>query len=728
MKKSKQIIKVIVCLMLLVITVPFSTHAKENEKSTLTINEANDFIVPVNRITNVPAGYIGIYTSQDLQNIANNLSGNYIIMNDLNMDGAEYYPIGDDANSFKGVLDGNGYTISNLKINTSRTLVGLLGKNDGTVKNIRIADLIISGDIYTSGIVFGTIAGNNGGKIENCYFDTGSIKINVKTNFNDGGIRVGGIAGINNGSITNCYKKATIEQSSDWLSSDVGGIAGANFGNITNCYNNGNVTAQSSKFPSCAGGIIGTNIYYGKVNNCYNSGNIYAVSLGPSSYDSYAGGIAGYSSGVDTYPSISNCYNTGSISATSTGDSYSGGISGYSDKYGPISNCYNLGGLRAENTTSNKPGYTGGITGADYEHKSCYYPESRTSNAFAKMLDKSQYLGFDFGADWNMDLQSVYPFPTLKGLSHKENAMCSVHTWAEKIVVNLPSGTDGKINLYTCTLCGSIRTGDCPLAEHLWNTNPVIHQEPTCTQAGDGTFTCTVCKMEERQMIPPLGHDYPARWTIDKSPTYLEPGSKSRICKRCGEVEVMATPMKPLPFNDVTDEDWYISNVRYVYANQIMTGLTDDTFGGAANLSRAQFAVILHRMEGMPQVSYSPKFPDVGADLWYTDAIMWANEHSIVTGYLDGSFGINDSITREQMATMMYRFAKYKGYDTSASAELDFPDRGLVSDFALKSMNWAVGAEIISGNADQTLAPQGTASRAVCATIIQRFQSKFEEK
>ena len=114
--------------------------------------------------------------------------------------------------------------------------------------------------------------------------------------------------------------------------------------------------------------------------------------------------------------------------------------------------------------------------------------------------------------------------------------------------------------------------------------------------------------------------------------------------------------------------------------------------------------------------------------MWYTDAIMWANEHSIVTGYLDGSFGINDSITREQMATMMYRFAKYKGYDTSASAELDFPDRGLVSDFALKSMNWAVGAEIISGNADQTLAPQGTARRAVCATIIQRFQRKFEEK
>ena len=94
----------------------------------------------------------------------------------------------------------------------------------------------------------------------------------------------------------------------------------------------------------------------------------------------------------------------------------------------------------------------------------------------------------------------------------------------------------------------------------------------------------------------------------------------------------------------------------------------------------------------------------------------------------EGTFGPGDNITREQMAVMMYRYAKFKGYDITASADLSsFTDYKDVSDFSEKALKWAVGAGVISGNEDGTLAPQGEASRAVCATIIQRFVEKCAE-
>ena len=189
------------------------------------------------------------------------------------------------------------------------------------------------------------------------------------------------------------------------------------------------------------------------------------------------------------------------------------------------------------------------------------------------------------------------------------------------------------------------------------------------------------------------------------------------------------TTSEPLPFHDVGSIDWFYESVRYVYDNELMTGLNETTFGPYENLARAQFAVILHRMNGSPDMEYTNKFPDVADNQWYTDAILWASDIGVVTGYEDtGKFGPGDNINREQMAVMMYRYANYLGYDTSARADISkYTDAGNVNEFSKEAMSWAVGEGIITGKYNETqLDPQGNASRAECATIIMRFIESYK--
>ena len=159
-----------------------------------------------------------------------------------------------------------------------------------------------------------------------------------------------------------------------------------------------------------------------------------------------------------------------------------------------------------------------------------------------------------------------------------------------------------------------------------------------------------------------------------------------------------------------------------------MTGLNQTKFAPGQSVARAQFAVILYRMNGEPDVEYTKKLPDVEKGIWYADAVLWASDLGIVTGYSNtGKFGPADSITREQMAVMMYRYAIRRGYDVSKKADFGkFSDSFRVSKFAEDAMQWAVGMGIIAGKDNGTkLDPQGNASRAECATIIMRFVEKY---
>lgn len=176
-------------------------------------------------------------------------------------------------------------------------------------------------------------------------------------------------------------------------------------------------------------------------------------------------------------------------------------------------------------------------------------------------------------------------------------------------------------------------------------------------------------------------------------------------------------------YTDVPVGAWFYDSVADVSAKELMTGLNETTFGPAETLGRAQFATVLYRMAGSPEVAYDAKFPDVPDGQFYSIPITWASSIGVVTGYDDtGLFGTTDPINREQMATMLYRYANQLGLDTSARADYTvFPDGSNVNAFASEAMQWAVGTSLITGNGDGTLAPQDHVNRAVCATMISRF-------
>lgn len=188
-----------------------------------------------------------------------------------------------------------------------------------------------------------------------------------------------------------------------------------------------------------------------------------------------------------------------------------------------------------------------------------------------------------------------------------------------------------------------------------------------------------------------------------------------------------------LPFTDVQQGDWFCNSVEYIYDQSIMTGLTPDTFGPYETCSRAQLAVMLYRMEGEPAVEYKDIFPDVPDDdeLFFVDAVMWAQQNGVITGYTEGAtaglFGPEDEITREQVATILYRYAKYKKYDLTVSEDWNsYPDSGKVSGFAQEGMAWAVAQGILTGKTDTgTLEPLQNIARAEMATMFTRFAEKF---
>jgi len=185
---------------------------------------------------------------------------------------------------------------------------------------------------------------------------------------------------------------------------------------------------------------------------------------------------------------------------------------------------------------------------------------------------------------------------------------------------------------------------------------------------------------------------------------------------------------------DVATDSWMWSFVKYAYDNDIMSGVGFDAngkviFAPDGTLTREQFAQVIFNKEGALAGSLNNPFSDVKQD-WYTDAVLWANEKGIASGYDDGRFGISDKITREQLAMMLYNYADYKGYDLSGMVALEeFADVENVSEWAETALQWAVANEIMAGMPTEEgtmLKPKGEATRAQCATMIYNFIEAFE--
>lgn len=254
----------------------------------------------------------------------------------------------------------------------------------------------------------------------------------------------------------------------------------------------------------------------------------------------------------------------------------------------------------------------------------------------------------------------------------------------------------------------------------------------TCTEDGSKTVVCEDCgETLSTEVIPATGHSF-GDWTVTKEATCFEDGEESRTCSVCECVETRPIfansdncPSKA--FTDLDAKAWYHEGVDYALTNSLMNGVGGGKFEPDGQLTRAQLVTVLYRAAGEPDTGKQVNpFTDVADDTWYTKAVIWAANNGIVNGVAKNTFAPDASITREQIAAMLYRYAGAKAVKEDKLSA--FPDAAKTSDWAKEALNWAVASGLINGVADANgtanLEPQATATRAQIATILMRWLEK----
>lgn len=189
----------------------------------------------------------------------------------------------------------------------------------------------------------------------------------------------------------------------------------------------------------------------------------------------------------------------------------------------------------------------------------------------------------------------------------------------------------------------------------------------------------------------------------------------------------------PLPtsvYSDVDKEAWYAEGVHWASVNGVMNGVGGGLFDPNGSISRAMLVTMLWRLEQEPETEYDMSFDDVPEDAWYTGAVRWATANGIVDGYSPERFGPNDSVSREQLATILWRYAADQGVDTTAGEAFNlgvFVDAEYIADWAWSAMSWAAGTGLMGSVGNERISPESEATRAQVATILMRFCTKIAE-
>lgn len=194
------------------------------------------------------------------------------------------------------------------------------------------------------------------------------------------------------------------------------------------------------------------------------------------------------------------------------------------------------------------------------------------------------------------------------------------------------------------------------------------------------------------------------------------------LCMLSSLVPSIAMAEEDVLFNDVNKNDWFYDSVNYVTEKGLMNGMEENAFYPSGDTTRGMMVTVLYRMEGSPEVKTENKFVDVPADAYYKKAVDWATENAIVDGFGDGTFAPTNPITREQLATIFYRYAGLKGEDIAVRAELsEFSDADTIREYAKEPIAWAVGIGLMNGMNDGIFSPQTNAMRAQIATMLYRY-------
>lgn len=287
--------------------------------------------------------------------------------------------------------------------------------------------------------------------------------------------------------------------------------------------------------------------------------------------------------------------------------------------------------------------------------------------------------------------------------------------------------TEGYSGDTYCVDCGAkLATGAVvPATGHHYDDG-VVSKAATCTTDGERTYLCPDCGSTYTSVIKAPGHTF-GDWEVTKPATPTMKGEETRTCIVCGAEEtrdIKATGYDKCCYRVFKDcptpelKVWYHEAIDYVVDAGLMNGTSTSTFEPNGTMTRAMIVAVLYRMADSPKVTALSSFNDVDRDAWYAEPIAWAQDTKIVTGYSDVKFGPNDPVTREQIATILWRNA---GRPESKDADMDlFTDIDKISAYAENAMRWAVAEGILNGD-NYRLKPADKATRAEFACMITRL-------
>lgn len=667
---------------------------------------------------------------------------------DIDMSGGNYMPIGgqylmkknDSAtklgSSFCGVLDGQGHSITiksdrhcsngNYGDGQSIGLIGRLGVHDNDPASLRpsgagVRNLAVYGSVKGNrsvGGIVGKIGKTSGGAfIENCANFASVSGTDAKG--------TGGIVGAawNGGEIRNCYNAGKINNSHNAY----GGIAGSNEIRLVNCYNIGAVTGAGTS------AAVATENGGGSYVNCYwlagtadmgvynvTTGGVVMKTAAEMKSEDFLGTL-GSAFAKDTqninkgYPVLA-WQSSGAPTGTGTTSSVT------------VESATTVSGGKATTTV------TGAAVTAGIE-------------AAAGAGEKTLVIKADAGGKEAASTTVSIPKASVQEISNAalnltvQAADGSRVTLAPETMASLTGQATGstlEINVTSETKQAAadiISSADSLDGEDVDMDNSLV---VSVTVKSDGK-AITGFSGSMAIDLPADG----AKYTVGETYKVYQisaDGSVEVITGTCVKVDgvvyvrlsvshlssFVVTQEKTEGFDDVKPGAWYHDAVAYVTEKGLMNGTGDKIFSPNSNMTRAMLMTVLYRLEGKPAVTGANSFTDVASGQWYTDAVIWADANKIVDGYGNGLFGTNDSVTRQQMAAILYRYAQYKGYDMTKAADLSaYTDAAVIADWALAGMKWAGAEGLITGRTASTLAPGGAATRGEVATILMRFCETF---
>ncbi len=666
-----------------------------------------------------------------------------------------------------------GGTVQNLTVSGTVSggmhVGGIAGQNNGSVKNC-----YNTGAVSGSGWYVGGVVGDNRGTVENCY-NTGTV-----TGTDD---YVGGVVGYNSSIVENCYNTDTVTGNNF-----VGGVVGDNGGSVKNCYNTGEVNSRGNSVGGVVGNNISsvTNCYFlqttevndklqgigggsgdaaAKDDTAFHSGEV-AWRLQNGQAEDQITPVWGQNLMIepkDNYPQLRafdadtpQVYKVAFMNDSEEHDAkYANSGMTVTPPEEPKKTDHLFGGWFNNGELTGDP-VTGpiSVTGnATYTAK--WTPFSYTLSAtpdtlnFGSITEGEERPAAQTVTVKNTGNQTVTLNPpaaenfeigtlSAKELKPDESATFTIQpkenlprgSYSEQIAISNTNGEKAAITA-TFTVKEPPYTG-----KYSYEVSTSVGDNGTVTvdrYATEGDKVTIDVTPDQAYKLDDLtvtagGKDVELTANSDGTYSFTMPSADVKITATFAEdpdwtpdePEEPATDVSDL-FIDIAPDAWYKDAIQYAYDNGLMTGVSATEFAPEQTTTRAMIVSILARLEGV-ESAQAAGFADVDNE-WYATAVNWAANVGVVNGYEDNTFQPNTAITREQLAAILMNYAAYKGEDVSNRADLtSYTDQP--STWAQEAMQWAVAEGLINGVTNDQLQPQGNATRAQVAAILQRFLDK----